>query len=299
MGVSVIKIKGKDIFIVDSHHEALLPWSYCRRNIDIAPDLMTFDYHVDLHEPFQKRTSTNGGPDLKLRNELINGLDYNNCDSVANAINNLCYDEQINTAIDAGIIDKAFVIAYDYSRYQYPESDESIEAWGHRSEYLSEIISDKESGLIETRHEDPSNSIVRRPLHFTNYAGDIYVPGWNFLVSDTGKTDVEPQDLYRDYVISDAFLKKILKYLSEMVPNRVDENGLKRKYVLDIDLDYFTTLQGIKLSRGDTNCFYKLIKEAEIITIAKEEQCVKECSGYKLRSKQVLEILLNHIDKAL
>jgi hypothetical protein len=45
-------INGKPVFTFDSHHEALLPWAQCARDLGISPRLLTLDYHRETRPAF-------------------------------------------------------------------------------------------------------------------------------------------------------------------------------------------------------------------------------------------------------
>jgi hypothetical protein len=71
-------------------------------------------------------------------------------------------------------------------------------------------------------------------------------------------------------------------------------------YILDIDLDAFHTRRAI--NPKDTSTFYRLIKNAEAITIATEAECVEEewlDDEVQMNSDMLLQELLAHINKAL
>ena len=68
----------------------------------------------------------------------------------------------------------------------------------------------------------------------------------------------------------------------------------KENYILDIDLDYFHTIKSLDPSSKDV--FYDLIKNAKIITIAKESKWVNDTKlDDEIDSEYILDKLLEHI----
>ena len=45
-------IGGKAVYIVEEHHQALIPWGIERRKTALPPVLITFDYHTDTRPAF-------------------------------------------------------------------------------------------------------------------------------------------------------------------------------------------------------------------------------------------------------
>ena len=84
-----------------------------------------------------------------------------------------------------------------------------------------------------------------------------------------------------------------------MIPGLIENNQFTQDYILDIDLDYFHTLKSIQPDNCDT--IYSLIRNAKIITIAKEPICVDNLKygNEQINSELLLDALLNHIEQAL
>lgn len=102
---------------------------------------------------------------------------------------------------------------------------------------------------------------------------------------------------YFEKSFEDKFLSPQLKEIEKILNNQF----FKEKYILDIDLDYFYSYTSV--NPKEKEIFYKLIKNAEIITIAKEEMFLIEEScrlGPEiLRVDTLLERLKDHIESAL
>lgn len=53
------------------------------------------------------------------------------------------------------------------------------------------------------------------------------------------------------------------------------------------------------LASSDRKIFYSLLKNAELITVVKEVDCIYECSDGELNADEVFNVLSTHIDRAL
>lgn len=113
--------------IVDRHHKVLRAWANYRRTLSAPPRLLTLDHHTDTSEPFRNRIDQilekNDPAREHLKSQWIAAIDYNYEASVDEAIEKLNNDEHILTALRAGIISSALVIAHnamdtDMSIYQ-------------------------------------------------------------------------------------------------------------------------------------------------------------------------------------
>lgn len=91
------------------------------------------------------------------------------------------------------------------------------------------------------------------------------------------------------------FFKVIYEFTGRDVRNEICL--LEEKYILDIDLDAFTSDKSLQIKNH--NMFYKLIKNAGIITIVREKDCVELCSsGVRSADGNYVEII-KHIEEAL
>lgn len=107
----------------------------------------------------------------------------------------------------------------------------------------------------------------------------------SFDVPDAGTADeiLEPQRL-------DPFILMIEHHLGTKIEDA--------SYILDIDLDYFYTRDGAKPTNPAT--FHRLIRNAAMITIALEPQCVREPDllDRGISAKRLLELIRAEIAKA-
>jgi hypothetical protein len=114
-----VTIGGKDVYIVESHHHVLQGWAEVRRSQGSALALLTLDHHTDTKAPFFNHrfweTHKGVGNDNQAAMQtmlpgMIAAIDWNDEDTVVAAIANLKHDEHIRTAIQAGIVSRAFVV---------------------------------------------------------------------------------------------------------------------------------------------------------------------------------------------
>lgn len=280
--IEYMRIKNKDIYIFRDHHYALLPWASIRNQLSQAPILVSFDHHTDTHSPFLHFCAP--GPKYKYNEkkaiELIKEIKFSEEYTIEKAVSNLKNDEHIKTGIEADIIRKAFIISYD-NHFDTPLSFEDKK----RTENFEEIMINRFMG-IESPEED-----IKRP--FTYPDADIYIPK-----IDAVSIDLTDDELY-DCAIETKFLKDKFDIFHQMCPQIVDENYfIKEKYILDIDLDYFHTINSI--NPKDAQFLYQMIKNSEIITIALEPVCVELVRKEKnVNSEMLLDRLLKHIENAL
>lgn len=123
-------IGGKDLYVVDSHQSVLESWAEVRRGLSVAPTLLTLDHHTDTRPPFLRYRHRSTGSSLSdaakaemadMLPGLISELRYDDEKSVQKAIFMLANDEHITTAIEAGIVSRAFVINHMSSKGGHPK----------------------------------------------------------------------------------------------------------------------------------------------------------------------------------
>lgn len=275
-------ISEKDIWIVEKHNEVLYPWSVCRRNTDMPLDLITMDYHTDTHEAFCSAAYGNdhGNNYKKRQKEFIDKFDFYSDEKIKWAIENIKNDEQIKTAMATGILGSVFVIAYNHDSGNIPASDEERESMSFFQEHQIEIM----LGEMEDVTYNP-------PYHYSEIKEPLYIPSWEIY---TGKD----KDDLRSLVIDDCFLLEMFHAFHEMSPEEISDIGsFRNKYILDIDLDFFYDEKS--LNPKFVECFYKLIQNAEIITIATEPVFVEMCCSIGMNVEYSLERIKQHIQKAL
>ena len=134
----------------------------------------------------------------------------------------------------------------------------------------------------------------KRPYHYPETNEKIYAPDWDRLAGVTN----DGKDCFIDSVIDDSFLTDVFATFLDMSKSDFVEVGkFNKKYILDIDLDYFSSEKS--LSPVSTKIFYNLIRNADLITIAKEPLFVDMYSQGTLTADEVLSKLIEHIKLAL
>lgn len=105
-------IKGKKIYIVENHHEVIIPWSEYASNNEIAPVLLTFDHHMDTRSAFIRHSFKVAGQDWKsVREQLIENADINEPSTITASLDKLCNDEHIDFALQTGMLSEAVVFS--------------------------------------------------------------------------------------------------------------------------------------------------------------------------------------------
>lgn len=280
-----IVVGKKEIYIFKSHHYALLPWSIIRSKMEVAPLLVSFDYHTDTHSPFLDYASrkifgeycaNTSEEKVSERDELVKSLiksiSYQNQDTIIKAITCLKNDEHILTAIESDIISTAFIVSYSNTS-DFPPSNEEKDRIDH---YLEIMLN-----RIENDKPHPKE-LYMRPYNYPKskyYIPDIYPAYIDFGIEDG---DELLEHLHKTS-LEDIFIEDKLKVFSEMSNSNFDNLLPIYPYVLDIDLDYFTTFESIQPKSKEY--ISKIINNAVAITIAEEPDCVEMLRRNKNDSK--------------
>lgn len=104
-------VGGKRVYIVENHHEVLIPWSEYASKNETAPVLLTFDHHMDTRSAFYRYSCKAAGQEWRdVRDQLIAEADMNKLFTVA-ALKRLCNDEHIDFALQTGIISDAVIFS--------------------------------------------------------------------------------------------------------------------------------------------------------------------------------------------
>ena len=273
-------ISGKDVFTVDSHHQALLPWSIIRRRLSSAPNLITLDHHTDTHPPFlgyiylkYESQGEDFDRDASTRASLLQEISWRNEDSVRTAISRLQYDEHIHTATRTDILNYAFVI-------------QLIDSYGTQSIEL-ERYEKENPWTYQWGRKYP-----QRPFPPFTYAQP---EGKTFIIPSSFKCSVDEYSR----VLEGGNLSNLLQIAGEMAQSVEILKLEATRYILDIDLDFFHTNKAIE--PDDPSVFHRLIRNAEAITIAVEEGCTLnlQIDGEGISVQTLLQKLDGHIAMAL
>lgn len=251
-GVKRVEIGKKQVYFFESHHYALIPWAMLRSQMNHSPILLSLDHHTDTHSPFLH--SSYNRTTQKLDEEYVEielkKIDFKNLNTIESALSKLRNDEHIKTAIETDIINKAFIISHSNM------SDEPLS-----SEEDERISNHMEIMMARIQGETHESEKIQRPFHYPEKS--IYIPS------------IYPLDDEIDYAvgsgheIESSFLADKFQVFSEMVPNDISNNLINKKYILDIDMDYFHAMKS--LNPSDVSVFSELVRNAEIITIAREK----------------------------
>jgi hypothetical protein len=281
---------GKDVYTVESHHHALLPWSIIRSRSNSAPNLISLDHHTDAHPAFlryvhsQNPQSEESDPqNQSLRAQFIEEINWREKQTVRSAIDRLFHDEHIQTATLSGIIHYAFVI-------------QLIDFDGTPS--IEEISYDREhpySPLLQ-RAVAPRPT---RPFNWTPPESRVFiVPHECFIGCAKTTHDDECNVIHCTQVLESSYLSDQMGWAQEMASCVGMPELEKCPYILDIDLDYFHTSKAYAPDNPAT--FHRLIQNALAISIAKEEGCTSNLwiGTESVEVATVLDRVYGHIDAA-
>jgi|WetSurMetagenome_2_1015567.scaffolds.fasta_scaffold17999_2 hypothetical protein len=275
-----IVINSKDVFITEKHHHNLIPWALGRQKQKEGLIVLSLDHHLDTRDPFLhfafEHTSLNY--DKQKAAIELNKMDYNKINTIEEGISKLKNDEHITTAIQSGIIDKIFIISYN-------DSDDwplSFEMKKYQNEVQKSIVN---------KLPDPSKP--KRPYTYPD--SKIYVVE-NMCSVGCNRRPHNDACLIPHFnqAIESILLNDKLDIIENMNSKIVNNRIFSKKFVLDIDLDYFHTCQSIH--PVDSTTFNEIIKNSEFITITKEEEFVAEwINDYKYDEKLSVDYLINNL----
>ena len=256
-------IRSKDVFIVESHEQVVMPWSIIRRGLNTTPSLITLDHHTDTIMAFHdyvfhkiQRNEFDIPDDFDekykaLSPTLIKQIVWSDDAAIKKSIGKLDHDEHIDAAIRAGIISLATSINLNSF------SSDSLE------NYIIEVTSNCALGCMKVPHDD-----------------DCQIAHYN-------------------QVIESEYLESMLAAANNLARAIGVTNVESSPYILDIDLDYFHTDKSINPEHPST--LYRLIRNAEAVTIALEPECVNDLrlEGASITAESLLGDMLENISKAM
>ena len=286
-----MEINGKQVYIVESHHHALLPWSLIKYGISGNAILISLDHHTDCRPAFHAyRCIESRYKDDKyaeLLGPLVDDFDYRNRDSVIRAIAKLRYDEQIHTSIVGGIFTTSFSL-------NFSDKTPSIQDRIYQEEYSA-----KYQKMIE--HGIPMEKVERiQGLETYELPENRMFAIKSDCALNCQKMPHDDECLVRYYgeALESYYLRHQLNIANRMAVssglNPIDDYP----YILDIDLDYFHSSKAI--APNDPTAFYELICKSTAITVAMERHCVEllRLEGESVESDILLAELVKHIDVA-
>ena len=272
-------IKGKRIFIFENHNEAIIPWDIISKESRSIPSLLTFDYHTDTHLALLRDTykRLNGAEHILIKKEVENIL--SKPFKIFEILKRLKNDEHIDFAIRTNIISHAYVISYQ--AHMNIIRSEEYKKWFKTS------IEARFNGFNTPKPKDikyilPENKIFELD---------------NDTFSDLEIYDEKQKSDFAIEHLNLVYKMNTIKRINKSIFNK--NYNFRENFILDIDLDYFNTYKAINPEH--TNIFYSLIRDAKVITIAKESCFVNELKfdNENISVEYLLERLLEHIEKAL
>lgn len=279
-------ICGKDVFVVDGHHKTLAPWALIRRQMGRTPNLITIDHHTDVHEAFlghaHLETMESGEDAWALARVLAKRIDWQDNQSLLWAIERLRHDEHIDAATMSGILNHAFCIQLSDNG-----GNPSIEEQAYAAERQARwpLPPTLQSPCRPLTYDDPENHIF--VISHDCAIGCTRMPHNDDCVVEHG-----------NMIIESTYLDDQLARGAEMSRCVGIPHVEAQPYILDIDLDAFHSRKAIK--PADPRTFYRLIRNAEAITIATEAECVEELKfdDELINADMLLDQILRHIEIA-
>ncbi|WKY47775.1 UPF0489 family protein [Eubacteriaceae bacterium ES3] len=149
---------GKVVNVVEDHQYAFLVWSDWYRKNKKSTVLVSIDFHPDTNPPFwltayQKAMAINPeqeeGLTKKFQQQILKGMDISERHSLEAVMDRMRNDEQINTALELGIVNDYHMIncmeAHNYStghHYLVPK-----DFFGSLDDQMFNCINFKEEGI--------------------------------------------------------------------------------------------------------------------------------------------------------
>ncbi|HJW53986.1 MAG TPA: UPF0489 family protein [Burkholderiaceae bacterium] len=281
------RIGDNDIYIVDAHHCALAAWAIQRRRLERAPNLITIDHHTDTLEAFLRHAHLSAmdghGDEREIIPRLIAEINSRDDGSLLSAIQLLQHDEHIHAATMSGILGYAFSI-------QLSDRD------GYQSLEQQAYDQDRQARWPSP----PTVPQPARPMTYQEPEDHIFVIPYDCAIGCT-KVPYDDDCFAKQSatIIESTYLDDQLTRGAEIAKciglHQIDE----QPYILDIDLDVFHCRKAIE--PDDPTTFYRLIRNATIITIAREPECVDELKleGETIDANLLLDRLIDHINAAI
>ena len=266
------------MFIFEKHNEAIIPWDSISKVLVNKPALLTFDYHTDTHLALLRSTykRLNGAEHTIIKEEVnrILSRPFN----INDMLKELRNDEQIDFAIQTNIISHAYVISHQTNTFTI-RSEEEKRWFAEKYKIESRINGFNIPKPKSINYIFPENKIFE--LDNDNFHDDL---------------EVYDEKKIRSLALEDRNLEYKMLKIKEINKSIFGKNyNFRENFILDIDLDYFNTLDSI--NPKSINIFYSLIRESKAITIARESYFVNDCKleNEKIDVNYLLKRLIEHI----
>lgn len=202
----------KDVTIVEHHHEVLEAW--CRTS---GHNVITLDYHTDSytallnysHYEAVKSLGADSHPDFpEMRRRIADDeiASYRQTKDIRRAISLLKFDEHIDFAVRAGIINRSFALV-KHDGYNSTVNDNVYSIERQHPKYRGQKIMEYQPTCLPGCKREPHND-------------DCWI--------DVSSNSID------DVVLGGAISK-----FSEYEPNLLTD------FILDIDCDYFTSIRSL------------------------------------------------------
>ena len=290
-------IQEKPVYVVKNHAHAFKAWAAIKKITGFKPLLITFDHHTDTRLAFIKYICNTYGdkytvPDhrtiIGLSSQYIAKFNINGEEIIKEFSENLSNDEQIDAAIKCDLLSYAFV----FQNGGCNQCTHSREEITYSEKYLN--------GFCNWKTSRPAalNPLTKK-LTYNIPENNIFIIPSDCSCKKTCHDDECQRSTY-DICIDDDWLESRLFIANSMADSSINiKDIIKENYILDIDLDYFHTVQSIDPQK--LSIFYKLILNSIAISIATEPSCVELCKleGEPINSDNLLAKLCQHIRLAL
>ena len=286
-------IGGKHLYSFACHATALRAWAVIRNELEKAPLLLTLDHHTDCHPAFLRATHV--GRDMLGRNpnweseaeSMVRNLNRTNSESVKMATLQLRNDEHIDAAIQSDILSYAYVINLSNGQTKSLEENQYCEQM-----CLEARLSRQERGLPDPMHPKP-------PFTYRTPENSIFMCSRMCAVGcQVSPHDEQCERKHANQVIESVYLDEHLHDFACMSRSAGVSRLQDAPFILDIDLDYFHTLQSVR--PVDPRTFHELIRRSIAVTVALEPQCVEDLrlTDETIDSLSLLEDIRRHVAEA-
>lgn len=283
---------GKRVYLFEAHHFAMLPWARLSVEAGERPRLLTLDFHTDTMKAFRKKAFRNIGghtPAHELlaeeRERLVRQIDRHDEGSVLRAVADLHHDEHIDAAIRSGILDVAFVIAFQDAGHIVSVEQSQNDANPPHTEISVDGIQHR-FPLPPVRAEGPfTYQIPTDRIVILEKRLD-----YEWLPSRRDRKN----RAYRNAAIESAFLRDRLLLIDRICITAGVPRLFERPFILDIDLDYFNTERAVQ--PADAAVFFDLVRRSQAMTVALESACVR---NLRLPRERITSELLEERLRAL
>jgi len=292
-----IEINDKPVYIFEDHSLAFKAWHKIKQNLGDTPYVISLDHHTDTrralnHFSFYNwvNTHNNHSPQdgyyERVLKTYLYSLDTNNEEQIDSFLLKLKHDEHIDAAIKLGIISHS--ISIQWSEFSGTSSiEEGLWHLNDWKNYIGKVSSSELQELMNNRSPYPEP-----PYNYNLPENKMFIIGYPKCECPKSPHDEICHKNMYDNALESSFLAKQLEIVNNLQDN-LNRSGLQTSgFILDIDLDYFHTINSV--SPSDRETFSWLVKNSLAISIAKESICVDmlKCEGENIDSNYLLKKLL-------